>query len=101
MALGTLVSTYCRNQQQAVLAGFLLIIPMIMFSGLLFPLENMPAVLRVLSLLDPLSHFMGLLRNIMLKGGQADYVAGHILSLVGLAAVSVIASFRRFHTTLE
>jgi ABC-2 type transport system permease protein len=101
VALGTLISTYCRNQQQAVLAGFLFIFPMIMFSGLMFPIENMPAVLQWLSYLDPLSHYMGLLRNIMLKGGGASYVATHIAILVLMAVVTVIASFRRFHTTLE
>lgn len=101
VALGTLVSTYCRNQQQAVLAGFLFLFPMIMFSGLMFPLENMPTALRWLSYLDPLAHFMGLLRNIMLKGGEAGYVAAHILVLVLIAVFSVIASFRRFKTTLQ
>ncbi len=101
VALGTLISTYCRNQQQATLAGFLFIFPMIMFSGLMFPLENMPAALRWLSFFDPLAHFMGLLRNIMLKGGETDYVVSHIVYLAVIAVVSVIASFRRFHTTLE
>jgi ABC-2 type transport system permease protein len=101
VALGTLISTYCRNQQQATLAGFLFIFPMIMFSGMMFPLENMPAVLRWISFFDPLAHYMGLLRNIMLKGGETDYVVTHIVYLAGIAVVSVIASFRRFHTTLE
>jgi ABC-2 type transport system permease protein len=101
VALGTLISTYCRNQQQAGLAGFLFMFPMIMFSGLMFPLENMPTALRWISYLDPLAHYMGLLRNIMLKGGEASYVATHIAYLVILAVVIVIASFRRFHTTLE
>jgi len=101
VALGTLISTYCRNQQQATLAGFLFIFPMIMFSGMMFPLENMPAVLRWLSFLDPLAHYMGLLRNIMLKGGETDYVVTHIAYLAIIAVVSVVASFRRFHTTLE
>ncbi len=101
VALGTLISTFCRNQQQATLAGFLFIFPMIMFSGMMFPLENMPSVLRWLSFFDPLSHYMGLLRNIMLKGGQTDYVAAHIVYLAAIALVSVVASFRRFHTTLE
>ena len=101
VALGTLISTYCKNQQQATLAGFLFIFPMIMFSGMMFPLENMPAVLRWLAFFDPLAHFMGLLRNIMLKGGETDYVVTHIAYLAVIAVVSVVASFRRFHTTLE
>jgi drug efflux transport system permease protein len=101
VALGTLISTYCRNQQQASLAGFLFIFPMIMFSGMMFPLENMPTALRWLAFFDPLAHYMGLLRNIMLKGGEADYVVVHIVYLTLIAVVCVIASFRRFHTTLE
>jgi ABC-2 type transport system permease protein len=101
VALGTLISTYCRNQQQAMLAGFLFIFPMIMFSGLMFPIENMPAAVRWLSFVDPLAHFMGLLRNIMLKGGETTYVISHIVYLALIAVVSVVASFRRFHTTLE
>jgi len=101
VGMGTLISTYCRNQQQASLAGFLILFPMIMFSGLMFPLENMPTAIRWLSQLDPLAHFMGLLRNIMLKGGEANYVIIHVASLVAMAVLSVIASFRRFHTTLQ
>ncbi len=101
VAMGTLVSTYCRNQQQATLAGFLFIFPMIMFSGMMFPLENMPAVLQWISYFDPLAHFLGLLRNIMLKGGETTYVVTRIAYLAVLALVTVIASFRRFHTTLE
>jgi ABC-2 type transport system permease protein len=101
VALGTLISTYCRNQQQATLAGFLFIFPMIMFSGMMFPLENMPAVLRWIAFFDPLAHYMGLLRNIMLKGGETNYILTHIGVLAALALVTVIASFRRFRTTLE
>lgn len=101
VAMGTLVSTFCRNQQQATLAGFLFLFPMIMFSGLMFPLENMPVALQWLSTLDPLSHYMGLLRNIMLKGGGGSYVAIHITVLAVMACVLVVASFKRFRTTLQ
>lgn len=101
VALGTLISTYCRNQQQAGLAGFLVMFPMLMFSGLMFPIENIPPSIRWLSGLDPLAHYMGLLRNIMLKGGGGQYIMNHIAVLVVMAVVTVIASFRRFHTTLE
>ena len=101
VALGTLISTYCQNQQQATLAGFLFMFPMIMFSGLMFPIENMPTAIRWLSTIDPLSHFMGLLRNIMLKGGGLNYVATHIAILAVMAVITVFASFRRFHTTLQ
>ncbi len=100
VAIGTLISTYCQNQQQATLGGFLVMFPMIMFSGLMFPVENMPPAIRWVSVIDPLTHFMGVLRNIMLKGGGAYYVGVHVSILVLIAFVVILISFRRFHTTL-
>ncbi|OFZ55627.1 MAG: multidrug ABC transporter permease [Bdellovibrionales bacterium RIFOXYC1_FULL_54_43] len=100
VALGTLISTFCKNQQQATLAAFLFLFPMIMFGGLFFPIENMPVSIRWVAYLDPLYHYIGLLRNIMLKGGGHAYVGTHILALGLMALVSVVWSFRRFRTTL-
>jgi ABC-2 type transport system permease protein len=101
VAIGTLISTFCNSQQQANLASFLFLFPAIMFSGLMFPLENMPNSIKWLGFIDPLSHYLGLLRNIMLKGGDTRYAVTHILILFGMAVVGIIASFRRFHTTLQ
>ncbi len=101
VAMGTLISTYCQNQQQASMASFLFMFPAIMFSGLIFPIENMPAAVQWLSFIDPLAHYLSLLRNIMLKGGGLQASAWHIGVLLILAAVSAAASFRRFRTTLS
>jgi len=100
VALGTLISTICRNQQQANLASFLFMFPAIMFSGILFPIENMPDAMKAVAYSDPLFHYLAILRNIMLKGGDLQFVGLHVfyLSLVGAAAIWL--SFRRFHTTL-
>lgn len=101
VAIGTLISTFCQTQQQASMAGFLFMFPAMLFSGLFFPIENIPAGMRWLASLDPLAHYLGLLRNIMLKGGDAHYVETHVAILTVMAVVSVIASFRRFRTTLQ
>lgn len=101
VGMGTLISTFCRNQQQASLGGFLFMFPAIMFSGLMFPIENMPSAVRWMAFIDPLSHYLGLLRNIMLKGGNTSYVVTQVGILAIMAVVSVVASFRRFHTTLQ
>ncbi len=101
VALGVLISTYCRSQQQALLAGMFFIFPLMMFSGFLFPVENMPAAVQWLPVLDPIYHFMGLLNNIMLEGGGTLYVIKHTAILFLMAIVSVLASFHRFHTTLQ
>ena len=83
------------------MGGFLFMFPAIMFSGLMFPIENMPASVRWLAFIDPLAHYLSLLRNIMLKGGTAWTLGWHTAALVGLAAVSTAISFKRFHTTLQ
>ncbi|MDE2040360.1 MAG: ABC transporter permease [Elusimicrobia bacterium] len=101
VAMGTLISTYCDNQQQASMGGFLFMFPAIMFSGLMFPIENMPASVRWLAFIDPLAHYLSLLRNIMLKGGGAETLIRHSAALLLLALVSGAASFKRFHTTLR
>ena len=101
VAIGTLISTYCDNHQQASMGGFLFMFPAMMFSGIMFPIENMPAAVQWMAFLDPLSHYLGLLRNIMLKGGDPRYVATHVSVLAAMAVVSVMASFKRFHTTLQ
>ena len=71
-----------------------------MFSGLMFPLENMPTAIKWVAYMDPLAHYMGLLRNIMLKGGGLEYVVTHVLILALMAIACTLISFRRFHTTL-
>lgn len=101
VAMGTLISTFCRNQQQASMGGFLFMFPAIMFSGLIFPIENMPVSVRWMAFIDPLAHYLSLLRNIMLKGGDLSSMGSHIAVLAALAVVSGAVSFKRFHTTLQ
>ena len=101
VAIGALMSTFCKNQQQAGLASFLFMFPAMMFSGLMFPLENMPKAIAWMAFFDPLAHFLGLLRNIMLKGGGTVYVITHIGILATMAVIFTFISFRRFHTTLQ
>jgi ABC-2 type transport system permease protein len=100
VAIGTLISTFARNQQQSMLGGFLFLFPAILLSGLMFPLENMPLIMKWVSYADPLSHFLSLLRNILLKGGEPGFITLHVAVLVVMAVVSVFVSFKRFHTTL-
>lgn len=100
VAIGTLISTITKSQQQATLAGLLFLFPAILFSGLLFPLENMPAILKIVANFNPLSHYLMILRNIMLKGGDLEFVLVHtgILLLIGMAMT--FWSLSRFRTTL-
>lgn len=101
VAIGILISTIADNQQQAILAGFLFLFPAITLSGLAFPVENMPLVLRIAAYLNPFKYFVDLLRNIMLKGGDPGLIARDLGLLTLLGAAAVLATFRRFKRTLN
>jgi ABC-2 type transport system permease protein len=101
VAAGLLTSTFCANQQQASMGSFLFMFPAIMFAGIIFPIENMPPSVQVFAAIDPLSHYLILLRDIMLKGSTIGLLDRHVLALVGIAAFSITASFARFRTTLR
>ncbi len=100
VSIGTLFSTFLKNQQQANLGSFLFLFPAIMFSGLMFPLENMPTIFQWVAYTDPLAHYLGLLRNIMLKGGGLKYVAVHVSVLIGMTVICTFLSFKRLRTNL-
>lgn len=101
VAIGTLISTITRSQQQSMMAGFLFLFPAIQLSGLMFPLENMPVWMRMIAYINPLTHFLSVLRNIMLKGGDLQMVTTHLVILTIMAVVLVWISFKRFHATLQ
>lgn len=100
VSIGTLISTITRNQQQSMMAGFLFLFPAIQLSGLMFPLENMPLWMRMVAYVNPLTHFLLVLRNIMLKGGDWRMVTSHLVVLTVMAVVLVWISFKRFRATL-
>ena len=101
VALGSFISTFCKNQQQATLGGFLFIFPMLMLSGLMFPIENVPNAIKWIAYIDPLYHYIGLLRNIMLKGGGTQYAVTHIAILALMALITITLSLKRFKTKLS
>ncbi|MEI8346404.1 MAG: ABC transporter permease, partial [Pseudomonadota bacterium] len=74
VSIGLLISTFAKNQQQGMLGGFIFLFPAIMFSGVMFPIENMPPALKIFAYLDPIMYFAALLRNILLKGGNNQFV---------------------------
>ena len=100
VSIGTLISTISRNQQQAMMGGFLFIIPAILLSGIMVPIDNMPELLKWVAHLKPLMYFITLLRNIMLKGGDPGVIARDTAALAAIAAVSVAVAVKRFRMHL-
>jgi ABC-2 type transport system permease protein len=101
VSIGILISTIAHRQQQAMMGSFLFLFPALMLSGIMFPVENMPAVLRVTAYLDPLKYFVSLMRNIMLKGGDWEMLAGNWAALAVMGFVAVWVSFKRFRKTID
>lgn len=101
VALGILLSTFVKNLQQSAMAGFLFIFPAIQLSGVLYPVENMPWLLKYCAYLDPIMYFVNLLRNIMLKGGDLQVVAVNAGALVVMGFFAIGIAARRFHQTLN
>ena len=95
------ISTIAKNQQQAAMGSLIYNLPSILLSGLMFPIENMPIVLKGLAIINPMSHYVYLLRNIFLKGGDPSYVFNHTLILLLMATVTIFVSLKQFKATLE
>lgn len=101
VSVGTLISTVSDSQQQAMLGSFLFLFPAILLSGIMFPVENMPAAIAWVAHLDPLMYFVRLLRNIMLKGGDPHVFARDLGVMVLMAALAAGLSVKRFRQTLN
>lgn len=95
LGLGLLASTLAGNQQQAMMASiFLLMMPMIYLSGLIFPIENMPRLIRIGTYGIPLRYYNTIIRGIFLKGvgletlwPQAVVLLAYGLGILGLASM--------------
>jgi ABC-2 type transport system permease protein len=102
LAMGLLVSTVARTQQQAMMASmFFVMTPMIYLSGFLFPIENMPRPIQALTWFVPLRYFADVVRGLFLKGATMATLWPNALALAGFAAVLLFAAARRFRKTLD
>jgi ABC-2 type transport system permease protein len=104
LAIGILISTISRTQQQAMMTTLFLMIPWITLSGFIFPIENMPKVIQALTYMIPLRYFLVIIiiiRGIVLKGVGLSVLWPQILSLVVLGSILLLLSISRFHKRLE
>jgi len=99
LGTGLLISTFSSTQQQAMMTAFLFIMPFVILSGFAFPISNMPREIQYITIVNPVRHFVGILRAIFLKGAGLQELSGHLLALlvigIGVMAVSVIRFRKR------
>ncbi len=102
LSLGIFISTIANNQQTAMmLSMFALMLPTILLSGFIFPIENMPVVLQWISLAMPPRWFIIIIKSIMLKGSGFVYFWKETLILLFMTLIFIIASIRKFKIRLE
>ena len=102
LSLGILVSARTSSQRLAMMAALLgTMLPNVLLSGFIFPVESMPWLLRMLSNIVPGRWFVAIARGIMLKGVGVAYVWQETLILAVMAAVLLTASVHSFKERLE
>ena len=102
LGLGLLVSTLVRTQQQAMMtAAFTLMMPMVYLSGLIFPIENMPPAIQLLTYLIPLRYFATIIRGVFLKGSGLGVLWPEALALLAMGLAITSVAVLRFRKRLD
>lgn len=102
LSLGILISTKTDSQQVALMISlFALMLPTIILSGFIFPVENMPVILQIISNIIPAKWFIVIVKGIMLKGIGIAELWKETLILVGFIFVLIIASVKNYKVRLE
>lgn len=88
LAIGLLVSTMVDNQVSALMvSAMMFMVPIVMFSGMLFPIDNMPKVLQWFSCIVPARWYISAIRQLMIQQLPLSYVTTEVAILVGMTAV--------------
>ena len=101
LTMGLLISTRAQTQFQAMQMTFFVFLPSILLSGFMFPFAGMPAVVQWIAELLPLTHFLRLIRGVMLRGAQLWELWPDVLALAAFTAVMMTAAILRFRKRLD
>jgi ABC-2 type transport system permease protein len=101
LSIGYTFSTVAQNQLQAVQMSFMFFLPNILLSGFMFPFAGMPGWAQLLGELLPLTHYLRIVRGIMLKGASLYDLHIEALALIGLMLLAMAIALRRFRRTLD
>jgi ABC-2 type transport system permease protein len=102
LSLGILISTVSSNMQQAIFISLIgLMLPTVLLSGFIFPIENMPKVYDYISSILPPRYFIIIIKNIMIKGTGLAYIWKETLILIVMTIFFITLSVRKFKIRLE
>lgn len=101
LTLGITFSSIARNQLQAMQMTFFFFLPSMLLSGFMFPFRGMPEWAQVVGNVLPLTHFLVLVRGILLKGNGIDMVWSSVWPILAFIAVVLGIGLRTFRRTLD
>jgi ABC-2 type transport system permease protein len=102
LSLGLLISSLVNTQLTALLiSGMVLMLPIILLSGMIFPVENLPWFLRYLSHLIPAKWFILAVKKVMIKGLSFNSIINEMIILSSMAMVFLTVSLKKFKNRLE
>ena len=101
LSLGLLISNVAQSQFQAMQMSFFAFLPSILLSGFMFPFAGMPRIVQWLAEALPLTHFLRLVRGIMLRGASLAELWPSALALLAFTAVMMTVAIARFRKRLD
>jgi ABC-2 type transport system permease protein len=102
LSLGMLISSRTSSQRVAMMGALLgTMLPTLLLSGFVFPIDSMPEILQWVSNIIPARWFVTIARAIMLKGVGLEYLWSQTLVLCAMAVILLTVSTRSFHVRLE
>jgi ABC-2 type transport system permease protein len=101
LALGLLISTFAATQMQAFQITFFSFLPQILLSGFMFPFDGMPRAAQQIAEVLPLTHFVRIIRGILLRGATLGEVQDELWPLLAFLAVAMAAAIGRFRKRLD
>jgi len=101
LAMGITFSTIAKNQLQAVQMTFFFFLPSILLSGFMFPFRGMPRWAQMLGEVLPLTHFLRIVRGILLKGNGITDVSLQLWQLALFALIALTIGIKRYRRTLD
>ncbi|MGK7897702.1 MAG: ABC transporter permease [Xenococcus sp. (in: cyanobacteria)] len=101
IAIGTMLATISRTQQQAYITSFFVSLPLTLLSGVISPIESMPVFFQYLSLLNPVRHYATIIRGILLKGVGLEVLWINAIALILFATILLTISISKFRRQLN
>ncbi len=101
LSVGLTFSTLASNQLQAVQSAMFFFLPSILLSGFMFPFKGMPEWAQYIGNILPLTHFLVIVRGILLKGNGFFEVWREVLPIMGFMVVAMFIGFKRYRKTLD